>query len=440
MLYVGAVALLGAAALTAAFVASGPPQQTTWLAWLVVMTLLVSVGPPQVVGRIQLFSSGLFTIAAVPLVGPVGTAIVSVVPVLAARNEPIKRVYNTSIRILYGLAGGAAYALAGGVTLGTTPLPDAAVLALAGRMALAAVVIATVNIVMLAGIVRVTSGASLRAVVPDLGRTIVPGYSAYLVAAFLLTVLWAPVGLGAFAALMGLPCLAVAQWALRQYVAEHETRQSVLAAVLNALDVRLPGTREQGEQVARVAEQMARVLGLAPRDVETLTTAARLRDIGLLSLPIAELDPGRPLGALDGPLREHPRAARQVLGELGFLADALDIIEAHHERVDGSGYPRGLRDAQIPMGSRVLAVADAYVNLVLPIGAHPALTPEAAVAACLDAHGHLDPAVVRALQVAIERGMPPLAGAETAGSAGRAAVPGAAVDHAHPDSPRTVPR
>lgn len=404
------------------------------------MTLIVSWGPPQVVGRIQLFSSGLITIAAVPLVGPVGTAIVTVVPVLVARNEPIKRVYNAANRILYGLAGSAAYAIAGGVTLGTTPLPDAAVLALAGRMALAAVVVAAVNIVMLAGIVRVTSGASLRATVPELSRTIIPAYAAYLVAGFLLTVLWAPVGLGAFAALMGLPCLAVAQWALRQYVAEHETRQSVLAAMLNALDVRLPGTRNQGEQVARVAEQMARVLGLAPRDIETLTTAARLRDIGLLTLPIAELDPDRPLGTLEGSVREHPRAARRVLGELGFLADALDLIEAHHERVDGSGYPRGLRGPQIPVGSRVLAVADSYVNLVLPIGADPALTPQQAVAACLDARGHLDPEVVRALQVALARGMPPLDGAQPDASVGRAVVPGAAVDHAHPDPPRAVPR
>lgn len=434
-LYVAAIATCAVAATASALALSGPPPRLDWVVALVVISIVVSVGPPQVIGRVQIFTSGIAVIAAIPLIGPVGALLVSVAPVVLARNEAIKRVYNAAMRALFTLAGAAAYHASGGRTLDGTPMRESEIFVLAGQMALASVALATTNVLLLAGILRVTVGTPIRSSLVGMRATTVPGYIGYAVAAFLLVVLWAPSGLSWFAALLALPTMTFAGWATRQYVAEWETRQHILAALLAALDVRHPGSSVEAQEVAAVAEQLGLTLGLPPREVETLSDAARLHDVGLLALPASVLAPDHPVAvpAVDL-LRAHPGAAREMLGDITFLGGALEIIETHHERMDGTGYPHGLVGDAIPYGARVLAVAEAYVSLVSPRAGRPALAPAAAALACEQLVGHLDQSVVAALPAVVDRLGGQVADRLEEGRGQRLpAAIGSVADHAHPE-------
>lgn len=368
---------------------AGPPSSLSWFGWLLLLTLLVSLGPPQVIGRIQLSYSSIFMIAAVPLLGPIGTAVIAMAPVLFARNEAIKRAYNVAMRTLFCLAGSAAYALSGGTTLTDGPLDGSESMLLAARMALASVVIALTNNVLLAFIVRVSDGVRLRPTMARLLRTAAPGDVIYFVAAFLLVILWAPAGLGVFAALLALPCFLVAEWALRQYVGEYDQRQQIIESFASALDSRVPGSGLHGARVAAVAEQLAVTLGMRSGDVEDVKQAATLRDITLLAAPGDASAAGvtaapRPSGALAGiDFLRRTRAVMDV-GERGFVRRSTDVG---------------------PSAAQVIDVADAYVRLVAPRGRRPALPPEDGLRVCASQTDDLDPQVVRALAMVIDRGL-----------------------------------
>ena len=107
-----ALALVGAACLT-----SGAPTHLSWLLAMVVVAFLAAVGRPQAIGAIQYSASGIVQIAAIPLLGPVGAAVVAAVPIVVDRNEVVKRFFNLSQRVVYVLAGSFVYAALGGEVL-----------------------------------------------------------------------------------------------------------------------------------------------------------------------------------------------------------------------------------------------------------------------------------------------------------------------------------
>jgi len=104
---------------------------------------------------------------------------------------------------------------------------------------------------------------------------------------------------------------------------------------------------------------IARTMGLPRNDIEVIARGAFLHDIGKMAIPDAIL---RKPGALDPPevliMREHCYRGYQILKNIPFLQEAAEIVYAHQEYYDGSGYPRGLRGTQIPLGARIFAVAD----------------------------------------------------------------------------------
>jgi diguanylate cyclase (GGDEF)-like protein/putative nucleotidyltransferase with HDIG domain len=136
-----------------------------------------------------------------------------------------------------------------------------------------------------------------------------------------------------------------------------------LATVLNlaeALDMRDTGTARHSQTVGRYCELMARELGLADDQVERVRVAGVLHDIGKIGVPDAILrKPGPLTGDEHAQMRKHPEIGARILGG-AELDDIRGWILAHHERPDGRGYPSGLRDEEIPLEARILAVADAY--------------------------------------------------------------------------------
>ena len=117
--------------------------------------------------------------------------------------------------------------------------------------------------------------------------------------------------------------------------------------------------------IATIAVAIARDLDLPEREVERIRVAALLHDIGKVAVPMEVLDkPGSLSTAEWDFVRQHPRAGQVIVDEAGGLLEVGKIVLHHHERFGGNGYPDGLRGAEIPLGSRIVSIADAYDAMI----------------------------------------------------------------------------
>ena len=131
-------------------------------------------------------------------------------------------------------------------------------------------------------------------------------------------------------------------------------------ALVAAVEAKDPYTREHSLAVATYAEAIGKRMKLHAPMLETLRAAALLHDVGKIGVPDAILTKPGPLTPEEfAIIRRHPETSLEILGHVSFLADERPLILHHHERYDGLGYPGGLAGDQIPIGARILAVADA---------------------------------------------------------------------------------
>ena len=134
-----------------------------------------------------------------------------------------------------------------------------------------------------------------------------------------------------------------------------------LLGLANAIEAKDPYTRGHSERVGAWSRRIASRLGLPPADVETVGQGGLLHDIGKIGVPEPIL---RKRGALDAAewtvMRRHPVTGAQIVAPFEHLAGASIVIRHHHERRDGSGYPDGLIGNAIPLGARIVAVADVF--------------------------------------------------------------------------------
>jgi putative nucleotidyltransferase with HDIG domain len=134
-----------------------------------------------------------------------------------------------------------------------------------------------------------------------------------------------------------------------------------IRALAAALDARDPYTAGHSERVSVLSVAIGRELGLPAEDLEVLRLGALLHDIGKIGVPDQVLrKPGSLTSAEYDIIKEHPALGARILRSVPFLSRHLPIVELHHERPDGRGYPRGLRDDDIPLPARIVHVADAY--------------------------------------------------------------------------------
>ena len=132
-----------------------------------------------------------------------------------------------------------------------------------------------------------------------------------------------------------------------------------LDALGAAIDLRDSQTAGHSRRVTLYSIKMLIVLNGTPQQLKSTTMAALLHDIGKLATPDAILLKPGPLTREERRIMEcHVQIGYDLIKRIPFLADAAEIILAHHERLDGSGYPRGLRGLDIPLGARIFAVAD----------------------------------------------------------------------------------
>lgn len=133
------------------------------------------------------------------------------------------------------------------------------------------------------------------------------------------------------------------------------------------IDRMLPWQAGHGRRTAAVAMRLGQAAGLADDELHQLKLAALLHDIGLLMLPpelFAEPSPFESDSYIA--VQNHSRLGAQLLEPFAFLREAAVLVAHHHERWDGSGYPYGIRGAFIPVGARILAIADAFDAIRVP--------------------------------------------------------------------------
>jgi diguanylate cyclase (GGDEF)-like protein len=138
-----------------------------------------------------------------------------------------------------------------------------------------------------------------------------------------------------------------------------------IEALTRAAESRELNVAGHGDAVAQYSEMIGRSLGISAEDVRELGFAGRVHDVGKLFVPERILNKHNALSDEEFQLvKMHPRVGGEIVSTLPNSARIQKAIEAHHEWVDGSGYPNGLRGEDIPLWSRIISVADAYVNLI----------------------------------------------------------------------------
>jgi diguanylate cyclase (GGDEF)-like protein len=192
---------------------------------------------------------------------------------------------------------------------------------------------------------------------------------------------------------------AIGRWA-------NDTATEALASVL------APQPHHRGrpsDMIASLATGIALEMGLPREEIERIRVASLLHDLGKLAVPPEILD--KPTALSDGEwqaIGEHPRIGQVILEQASSLREAIPVVLHHHERFNGGGYPHGLRGNEIPIGARIVSVADAYHAMVHDRPYKTALGHEAALAELrANAGTQFDPEVVNLFCAVYADGVPP---------------------------------
>jgi len=167
----------------------------------------------------------------------------------------------------------------------------------------------------------------------------------------------------------------------------HEQTQSVeqghldtINALLAAVAAKDPYTSQHAQKVAELSEAVAEKMGFDKRSMLNLHYAALLHDVGKIGVPMYVLGKEDRLEKEElEVIRRHPGISAEILKSVSFLQRIVPVVRHHHENVDGTGYPDGLKGEEIPLESRILAVADAYDAMTSNRPYRDAITQERAL-------------------------------------------------------------
>ena len=195
---------------------------------------------------------------------------------------------------------------------------------------------------------------------------------------------------------------------------------STVESLALAIDAKDRYTKEHIQRVKGLAVSIAKVMGLTGNDLAALETAALLHDIGKIAIPEHILTkPGKLTPEEFERVKCHPDMGAKILQPVPFPFPVMPAVRSHHEKWDGTGYPDGLSGEAIPLGGRILAVADVYDALTTDRSYRPGWPHDEAVQYLKDNAGsHFDPAVVKAFLTVIERSPRLHIGSEFMGSGG----------------------
>jgi HD-GYP domain-containing protein (c-di-GMP phosphodiesterase class II) len=141
----------------------------------------------------------------------------------------------------------------------------------------------------------------------------------------------------------------------------YENLFSTLYAFVKTIEARDPYTQQHSNRVTSIAIVIGKEMGCTSEELDILNFAGHLHDIGKIGIRDAILlKPGIYTEEEHNIIKAHPNIGASIIGQLGLLESEKEIIKCHHERFDGTGYPDGLKNKEIPLLARILSVADVY--------------------------------------------------------------------------------
>jgi len=147
----------------------------------------------------------------------------------------------------------------------------------------------------------------------------------------------------------------------RLYQNLRRTFRETIEGLVSALEAKDKYTSGHSRRVTEYALILARGLKLSPEEMEKIEWAGLLHDIGKIGIRLESLNkPGKISKQEHEMFKDHTTMAKQIIEQIHFLREIVPLVYHHHENYDGTGYPSGIRAEQIPLGARILAVADAY--------------------------------------------------------------------------------
>ncbi|EKE04382.1 MAG: response regulator receiver modulated metal dependent phosphohydrolase [uncultured bacterium] len=177
-----------------------------------------------------------------------------------------------------------------------------------------------------------------------------------------------------------------------------------IAAITNALDAKDSFTFGRSKRVTYYALKAGKHLGLSDAELSELELAGLLHDIGMIGVPESIINkPGTLSQEEYNSIKEHVTYGVKILEEIKQLESVISSIKSHHERYDGTGYPHGLKGDQIPIGAKIIAVADTYDAMTSDRAYRKGLTHEVAVAEIqIGAGTQFDPDIINAFVAVID--------------------------------------
>jgi PAS domain S-box-containing protein/putative nucleotidyltransferase with HDIG domain len=183
-----------------------------------------------------------------------------------------------------------------------------------------------------------------------------------------------------------------------------ELFMGLVRAMVNALDAKSNWTRGHSERVALYAEEIAKKLGMKENDLTNLRLASLLHDIGKIGTYDNLLDKSTKLTPDEYEIvKKHPDQGVRILQEIYQLKDILPVIRHHHERIDGMGYPDGLSRDSIPLGARIIHIADSFDAMTADRPYRAGLSREQSISELIRCAGtQFDPQILEAFLKVLE--------------------------------------
>ena len=339
----------------------GLPGFLFWIA----LTLIGSALPVRLPhGTVVSVSAAPF-LAALVLGGPTAAAIVTAIGITDHREVRGQvpwygTLFNHASVVLAVVVGGSIFEVVRIAAAGTEPL-TAQALTFIGLLAGSAVFY-FLNVLLALLAVSARTGFSLRRIwAQDLGAVLASLLGLAPLSWLMAQIFLLPNGVGWWATPLFVVPLFTTRLAYHRYVETRELFEQTIGALANAVDARDKYTRGHSNRVSFIAEAMCRVMKLPESEIEKIHWAGLLHDVGKIGIRDNILLKEGPLDKEERFLmNQHPTIGAEIVRPARQLSDEAPLIKAHHEWFNGSGYPDGVEALDIPLGARILTIADAY--------------------------------------------------------------------------------
>ena len=175
--------------------------------------------------------------------------------------------------------------------------------------------------------------------------------------------------------------LMLSRYSFKLYIDMRKNYYDTVKALINAIEAKDAYTSGHAARVGEYAVAIATEMNLSQKQIERIKNAALLHDIGKIGINDNILNKTERLSDLEYEvIKRHPAIGYEIIRDIGFLKDVMDIVRNHHERWDGKGYPDGLKGHQISIETSVLTIADSFDAMTTDRPYREALSEQAAIA------------------------------------------------------------